>query len=147
MQPEYRSLSPEHLDAMVELELAAHVAPWSRQLLADCFSERYFTGALWQGDDLLGYYIADRVLDESTLMNICVAPAWQGRGLGGRLLACYLEAAAARGLSRLWLEVRASNQRALRLYVANGYVEQGRRRQYYTGPQGREDAVLMQKLL
>ncbi|WP_232821369.1 ribosomal protein S18-alanine N-acetyltransferase [Oceanimonas marisflavi] len=147
MQPEFRSLTPADLDAMVVVEQAAHAHPWSRNLLADAFGERYFTGALWHKNELLGYFIADRVLDESTLMNICVSPAWQGRGLGRRLLEHYFTQCRALGLSLLWLEVRASNRAALALYASAGYQESGRRRNYYPALNGAEDAVLMQMAL
>ncbi|WP_232818307.1 ribosomal protein S18-alanine N-acetyltransferase [Zobellella maritima] len=147
MQPDYRPLTPDCLDAMLALEQAAHSTPWSRQLLASCFSERYFSGSLWQGQTLLGFYIADQVLDESTLMNVCVTPPCQGRGLGRRLMTLYIESAMARQVSQLWLEVRESNQAARRLYLSVGFVEQGRRKAYYSSAQGREDAVIMQKAL
>ncbi|GAA3548737.1 ribosomal protein S18-alanine N-acetyltransferase [Zobellella aerophila] len=147
MQPDHRPLTPDCLEAMLQLEQAAHPVPWSRQLLAGCFSERYFSGSLWRGQTLLGFYIADQVLDESTLMNICVTPPCQGQGLGRQLLARYVESAAARHISQLWLEVRESNQAAQRLYLSAGFVEQGRRKAYYRSAQGREDAVIMQKVL
>ncbi|WP_375055937.1 ribosomal protein S18-alanine N-acetyltransferase [Zobellella sp. DQSA1] len=145
MQPLFRPLSFVDLDAMVTLEQAAHPYPWSRGLLGESFGGRYFTGSLWLGEQLLGYFIADRILDESTLMNICVAPAWQGKGLGRLLLEHYLRRCREQELTRLWLEVRASNGPALALYRACGYVESGRRRDYYQSASGREDAVLMQK--
>lgn len=147
MQPDYRPLTPDSLDAMLQLEQAAHPVPWSRQLLADCFGERYFSGSLWLGQELLGFYIADQILDESTLMNICVTPPWQGKGLGRQLLARYVESATARHIAQLWLEVRASNHSAQRLYLSSGFVELGRRKAYYSSAQGREDAVIMQKVL
>ncbi|WP_245849882.1 ribosomal protein S18-alanine N-acetyltransferase [Oceanimonas doudoroffii] len=147
MQPEFRPLSLADLDAMAALEQAAHAHPWSRALLADVFGERYFTGALWHGQQLQGYFIADSVLDESTLMNICVSPAWQGRGLGRRLLEHYFTQCRARALGWLWLEVRASNLAAIHLYASSGYQESGRRRNYYPSDVGHEDAVIMQKRL
>lgn len=130
---------------MHALEQLAHEHPWSRSLLAGAFDERYFTGALWHGEQLLGYFIADRVLDESTLMNICVSPAWQGKGLGRQLLQSYFDQCTAMGLQQLWLEVRASNRAAIHLYLSSGYAESGRRRNYYPAANGAEDAIMMQK--
>ncbi|WP_298719554.1 ribosomal protein S18-alanine N-acetyltransferase [uncultured Oceanisphaera sp.] len=164
MSPIFRPLSADHLGAMLAVEQAAHTHPWSRSLLADSFGERYFTGSLWlsgpglqdkglpesrrqEPEQLLGYFIADRILDESTLMNICVSPAWQGQGLGRQLMANYLRLCEQQGLTRLWLEVRASNTSAQALYLSCGYVEGGRRRHYYRTDTGFEDAVLMHKVL
>ncbi|MBO1518318.1 ribosomal protein S18-alanine N-acetyltransferase [Oceanisphaera sp. DM8] len=138
---------------MLVIEQAAHAHPWSRNLLADSFGERYFTGSLWQTvpitttqestEQLVGYFIADCVLDESTLMNICVAPKWQGQGLGRLLMKHYLQQCTLRGINQCWLEVRASNIAAQALYAACGYQENGRRRHYYQTHSGSEDAVLM----
>ncbi|MBM7456652.1 ribosomal-protein-alanine N-acetyltransferase [Oceanisphaera litoralis] len=150
MQPLFRPLSADDLDAMLVVEQAAHVHPWSRRLLADSFGERYITGSLWlpeQGlkERLLGYFIADRILDESTLMNICVSPGQQGGGLGRQLMEHYLRLCERQGLTRLWLEVRESNIAARALYLSCGYVESGRRRHYYQGITGPEDAIMMNK--
>ena len=152
MSPLFRPLSADNLDAMLAVEQAAHANPWSRSLLADSFGERYFTGSLWlsasqrqEPEQLLGYFIADRILDESTLMNICVSPAWQGQGLGRQLLTHYLRLCEQQGLTQLWLEVRSSNTSAQALYQSCGYAECGRRRHYYRTDNGSEDAVLMHK--
>ncbi|WP_417617947.1 ribosomal protein S18-alanine N-acetyltransferase [Oceanisphaera sp.] len=154
MSPLFRPLTRADLDVMLVIEQAAHAHPWSRNLLADSFGERYFTGALWlprqqaavsAGDKerLLGYFIADRVLDESTLMNICVAPEQQGQGFGRQLITHYLRLCAQQSVTQCWLEVRASNLAAQALYLACGYQETGRRRHYYQSAAGDEDAVLM----
>lgn len=154
MSPLFRPLTPVDLDAMLAIEQAAHAHPWSRNLLAESFGERYFTGALWLpqqqatipalGEErLLGYFIADRILDESTLMNICVAPEQQGQGFGRQLMAHYLQLCDQQSVTQCWLEVRASNLAAQALYLASGYQENGRRRHYYQSVAGDEDAVLM----
>lgn len=148
----FRALTPEDLDAMQRLEQSAHSHPWTRQTLASSFGQRYFTGSLWAAEsaagsevapELVGYFIADGVLDESTLMNICVAPAAQGQGLGRQLLDLYLGACAERGITQHWLEVRASNLKAQALYLSADYQEYSQRPDYYPTPTGWEDAVLM----
>ncbi|MFD1008915.1 MULTISPECIES: ribosomal protein S18-alanine N-acetyltransferase [Oceanisphaera] len=155
MSPLFRPLTADDLDTMQLIEQAAHAHPWSRNLLAESFGERYFTGSLWQplqkaaesvsgGGRLLGYFIADRILDESTLMNICVAPELQGQGFGRLLMSYYLQHCEQFAVSQCWLEVRASNSAAQALYLASGYQENGRRRHYYQSAAGDEDAVLME---
>lgn len=156
MSPVFRPLTPDDLDAMLALEQAAHAHPWSRNVLAGSFGTRYFTGSLWlpqqqtateAGQGLLGYFIADGILDESTLMNICVAPEQQGQGFGRQLLTHYLHLCERQNITQSWLEVRASNMAAQALYQACGYQESGRRRHYYQSVAGAEDAVLMALLL
>jgi ribosomal-protein-alanine N-acetyltransferase len=46
-------------------------------------------------------------------------------------------------MSTLWLEVRASNNIALNLYISYGFTEQERRKNYYNSAAGKEDAVIM----
>ncbi len=76
---------------------------------------------------------------EAELLRIAVDPAHRGGGLGQRLLEACQEALAAEGMEELHLEVRASNQPAIRLYRACGWERCGLRAGYY--PDG-EDAVL-----
>lgn len=95
------------------------------------------------GDDgaLAGFAGLWQQLDEAHVMTIAVEPRLRGRGIGGRLLAALVEAAAARGLVQLTLEVRTGNAPALALYRRFGLVATGRRPRYYadTG----EDALIL----
>ena len=83
--------------------------------------------------------------DECEILDIAVDPAARRNGLGARLLAAALAAAATRGARRCFLEVRASNAGAQAFYRAAGFVEDGRRKDYYRSGQGREDALLMSR--
>jgi ribosomal-protein-alanine N-acetyltransferase len=77
---------------------------------------------------------------EADVQTVAVAPAAQGRGVGGQLVRALADEALRRGAALLHLEVRADNAAALALYGALGFVVDGRRRDYYG--RGR-DAVLM----
>lgn len=91
--------------------------------------------------DLCGW-VAGTVLDGvAELEFLIVAPEARGRGLGAHLLKMWQGWAAGKGAEQIFLEVRASNLPALRLYERIGFREQGRRRAYYADPV--EDAVLM----
>jgi ribosomal-protein-alanine N-acetyltransferase len=81
------------------------------------------------------------VLDEGYLANGAVARAYRRRGVAAALLREMRRRAMARGISFLTLEVRASNAPAIALYAGQGYVQVGRRKNYYANP--REDAILM----
>ena len=97
----------------------------------------------WRDGQLVGFYIADQLLDESTLHNICVDPRHQGEGIGRLLLAHYLQTSAAAGCRCWWLEVRRSNLCAQHLYLQAGYQQVGVRKGYYRAEQGSEDALVM----
>lgn len=107
----------------------------------------YFALELLEGADqperaeLAGYAGYWLLEDEANLMNIAVAPAWQGRGLGEYLLLETLALVQERGVEVCTLEVRVSNVRAQALYRKLGFQVAGRRPRYYRD--NGEDALLM----
>lgn len=95
--------------------------------------------------ELVGWLAASRVWERSELEYVQVGPAHRGRGLAGRLMDSWIEWASTQGVAELALEVRISNEEALRLYRRRGFAEQGRRPKYYQRPV--EDALLMGRKL
>lgn len=142
---EFVELTLADVPAMLQVEQAAHKLPWSENLLLACFGSRYHNVGVWQDQRLLGFYIADSVLDESTLYNICVHPDCQGQGWGRALLEHYQQWSQSVDCHLWWLEVRVSNLRAQRLYLAAGYQQVGERKGYYRTTDGVEDALVMQR--
>ena len=69
----------------------------------------------------------------------------QGRGVGLALLQAVFDWASTQKAESLRLEVRAGNERAMRVYSKAGFLQTGRRAAYYTGPI--EDAVVMERTL
>ena len=88
-----------------------------------------------------GFAVAALLPPQAELETIAVAAEGQRRGVGGRLFAELLALLRAEQVTEVILEVRASNQAALGLYQALGFLESGRRTSYYADPH--EDAVLM----
>lgn len=95
--------------------------------------------------EVTGYAVLWWVMDEGELANIAVAEGWRGRDLGALLLQSMLDRAAALGVRRVFLEVRESNAVARELYRTRGFMEVGRRADYYRDP--REDARVLLKTL
>jgi [ribosomal protein S18]-alanine N-acetyltransferase len=88
------------------------------------------------------------ILNEGHITLLGIHPDYRGQGLGGWLLVQLLRSALARSLDSVTLEVRASNESALRLYNRFGFQPVGRRRSYYqvTDPSGQarqEDALIL----
>jgi [ribosomal protein S18]-alanine N-acetyltransferase len=154
-----RAMLHSDLDAVLALEVQCYGHPWSRGNFADSLASAYCAQVLEQAPEpnaavmrltpppLLGYFVAMAGVDEWHLLNISIAPRWQGQGLGTALLAAVAQEGRARGLQRWLLEVRASNSRAHALYTRYGFAEDGVRRAYYPGVGRREDAVLMSRSL
>lgn len=91
-----------------------------------------------------GFALGRVIAGEAELLTIAVLPDARRRGLGGRILAGFIDAARSRGAASIWLEVAADNPTALALYRRVGFVQTGRRRGYYRAPDGTAvDAVVM----
>ena len=82
-------------------------------------------------------------LPEGELYRIAVLPAYRGAGLGRLLLAEFLAALADRGADECYLEVRAENTVAQALYASCGFLQVGRRKNYYKDP--RDDALVLKR--
>jgi ribosomal-protein-alanine N-acetyltransferase len=144
-EPALRPMGTRDLDAVLAIEASAYGFPWSRGNFIDSLAAGYAAQVLIDAAaGIVGYFVAMAGVDEMHLLNITVAPAWQGRGLA-RLMLDALEAdCRAQRRAMLWLEVRAGNERARALYVRRGFVEVGVRRGYYPAASSkREDAVVM----
>ena len=132
---------------MASISAAVSLSPWSEErLLAACLDERmigHVVRVIEATDEVLGFVVYARVLDEVTVHEIAVHAEYQGRGLGQALLCSALREMRRVGVVRCLLEVRESNQSARRLYQRNGFSIDGTRKQYYPCADGREDALLM----
>lgn len=138
-----RSLIATDLEAVLAIEQASQPTPWTLGNFRDCLHSGYQCRLATLEGRPVAFMILSSVLDESHLLNIAVAPAWQRRGLAGWMLEQALANAMTDGMSVMYLEVRASNRGAQRLYRRLGFRECGRRKDYYRAGEGREDAVLM----
>jgi ribosomal-protein-alanine N-acetyltransferase len=137
------SLNPEDLAQAWAVEQRSHAFPWSEKTFASNQGERYLNFRLNVDDEMAAFAITQVVLDEATLFNIAVDPAWQRRGLGRQLLTHLIGELEQRDVLTLWLEVRASNVAAIALYESLGFNEVTVRRNYYPTTDGREDAIIM----
>lgn len=133
----------DDLSAIHSIEVAANQFPWSLKNFEDSLQAGYQGFVVRENQKIIAYALVQHVLDEAHLLNICVRPDRQGRGLGRQLLNTVIDAVSLRGSNLMVLEVRRSNRRAQELYLSAGFNEMSIRRGYYPAVQGREDAVLM----
>ena len=145
LQAHLEVLSAERLDLLMAVEQSAYSHPWSRGNFVDAMAAGYHCLLLLGGqDELLGYFVAMRGVDEVHLLNITVAPRHQHQGWAWVLLDALDLWARGQSAQWVWLEVRASNTRAKAVYERHGYRSVGVRKDYYPATQGqREDAVVM----
>lgn len=102
------------------------------------------------GDAVVGWCDVTPKLHEtlrhSGTLGMGVAPTHRGRGIGARLIATTLDAAAANGLSRIELMVRTDNAPAIALYRRSGFELEGTCRRYLKVDGAWHDAYLMARV-
>lgn len=139
-----RPMQASDLDAVVLLEQQVYPHPWTRGNFADALNAGYHAQCLHQADALCAYVVAMAGVQEAHLLNITVARAQQGQGLGRLLWQHLCDWAPGIGAERIWLEVRRSNTAAHAIYTHWGFETVGERKNYYPAGRGqREDAVVM----
>ncbi len=141
-QLEYRPMQERDIPVVLEIESTAYEFPWTEGIFLDCLRVGYNCWVVSIGDLVCGYGIMSMVAGETHILNICVTPGSQGRGLGRELLSHLLDLAKEYGASIALLEVRPSNNIAVGLYESMGFSEVGRRKAYYPGEKSREDALI-----
>jgi len=145
--PLLRRMRLSDLDRVIAIEQQAYPHPWTRGIFSDCLRVGYDCWCLQLGAEVVAYCVLSHAAGETHLLNLCVAPARQGEGLGGMLLGHALRRAARSGSSVIFLEVRPSNHAAIGLYRRYGFSAAGLRPDYYAAGEGREDAIVMHRAL
>lgn len=144
VEAQFEPLTEARLDEVLLIEQSAYAQPWSRGNFSDSLRSGYQAQLLVADNTILGYFVAMKGVDEVHLLNITVVPAQQAQGWGRVMLDALAIWSRGQGAQWLWLEVRVSNARALRIYERHGYRRVGERKAYYPAADGRrEDAVVM----
>ncbi len=154
----FEPMTEGDIDAVHAVETSAYGHPWSRKHFRDSLQAGHpavmLLGQALPGEQpqparadgrwLMGYLVAMAGVDEVHLLNITVAPAHQRQGWARFMLDALALWSRGQGAQALWLEVRASNAPARRLYENHGFEAVGLRRGYYPlSALQREDAIVM----
>lgn len=134
-------MNRENLEAVHRLEARCLSQPWSLEGLAE---ELDNPNALYliaqEGQEVLGSGGMQFAAGEFYITNIAVHPDHRRQGVGRALLRALVDFAAGQKGEFVSLEVRPSNLAAIGLYQSMGFVQAGRRRDFYSGP--REDGLI-----
>ncbi len=139
-------MKKEDIDQVLAIEQASFSMPWSRNLFLSEFrspgvSTLLVSLASAAPRMVTGYIIYWLVEDEMHLLNLAVAREHRRHGIARQLVLDAIKDAYAKGARRAFLEVRASNTTAQKLYSGLGFTGTFVRRDYYDSPT--EDAVIM----
>jgi ribosomal-protein-alanine N-acetyltransferase len=136
----------EDLDQVLAIEQASFSMPWSRNLFLSEFRSLRVSSLMVALTDspvrkIAGFIVFWTVEDEMHILNLAVAPEFRRQGIARKLVLSALSHARSKGARRAFLEVRASNTAAQKLYSSLGFSGAAIRRAYYDTPV--EDAVIM----
>jgi ribosomal-protein-alanine N-acetyltransferase len=137
-------MDESHVAAIAQMEKLCFSDPWSEKSIGSELNNRlsYWLVAM-EGDTLVGYVGSQSVLGESDMMNIAVHPEHRRKGIAEALVLALVTGLSEKGNHSLMLEVRVSNDPAIALYEKLGFVQVGRRPNYYRNP--KEDALILRK--
>jgi ribosomal-protein-alanine N-acetyltransferase len=143
MIPKIRPAQDQDFPAIYAIEQEQKY-PWSDNILQDCFQSDYENYVILADEKIVGFILQKNNGDESEIMNIAIAKAFQRKGYGELLLRYILNAAVKNKKQKIFLEVRASNFAAQALYKKMGFTEINIRKAYYYAVPEREDAIVME---
>jgi len=135
-------LEDRYIDELCLIESVSNPSPWNRRMFEQELqvgSSTFFV-AIYDGK-AVGFAGLRIHGDFAELMNIAVDPRFRCLGIGGGVLDFLISIAVKEKLNGIFLEVRQSNVSAQSLYLSRGFINVGRRVNYY----GSEDALLMEK--
>ncbi len=122
---------------------AAH---WTEASVRESAGWRGIVALVSESDGkVTGFIIGRQVEDQAEILNLAVSPAKRRKGEGGALLKAAMDEFRARHVSRVFLEVRESNETGIVFYAKHGFSERDIRLNYYHDPE--EAAVVMEKKL
>ena len=141
---EYIEMTLEHVPQVAQLEMECFRDPWSEKSIAGELNNPL---SLWivavDGLQVVGYVGSQSVMGEADMMNIAVSSQHRQKGIAQNLVQRLIEALLDKEVYSLTLEVRASNEPAKALYSKLGFLQVGRRPNYYRNP--KEDALILRK--
>ena len=144
---EIRTMKYADLKRVISVEKKAYPHPWTIGIFRDCLRVGYHAWVMTLDNDIIGYGIVMLSPGEAHILNICISPDYQKKGLGRHLLRYMLKKMNQTEVDMALLEVRRSNEHAQELYKSEGFHELGVRKGYYPADKGREDAIILAKYI
>lgn len=146
MEIGYYELTYDDIAKVSQMEREFFSTPWSEASIAHYMEagNTIFVVAR-HGEETIGYAAVMCILDEGNLVSIGVHDDYRQMGIASELLDIVYDMALDRGVTSINLEVRTSNEAAIALYEKHGFVQNGRRKDFYRDP--KEDALLFIKEL
>ncbi len=137
-----REMTIEDLNEVIEIENKTFSHPWTIKDFTDSINNKnHIYLVAIEGVELMGYCGLWQVLDEGQINNVAVKKEARNKGIGALMLRELIERAKKSETKAFTLEVRVSNQSAIKLYTNQGFKSVGVRKDFYDTP--KEDAMIM----
>ncbi len=141
---EIKNMELSHVEAIAALEKQCFSDPWPvAGILPELKNPLSYWLVAMDGEQLAGYIGSQSCPPEADVMNVAVAPQYRRQGIAQSLIEALVAALKEKGITSLALEVRVSNEPAIALYGKLGFLQVGRRPNYYRNP--KEDACILRK--
>lgn len=140
-----RKMTLEDIDQVYFIENQSFFEPWSKEtLINEMQINKFLDHYVFEvNDEILGFYIANYILDEAELYTLAVREDARGLGIGGKLLGHLEDESKKKHMKKIFLEVSTKNEKAIRLYSKFSFKKVGLRKNYYS--KTNEDAYVMRK--
>lgn len=133
------------MQAIAAIERDCFALPWQEKEIASVCNRADFCGVVAQIDgEIVGYLLGLTLFEDAEVLRVAVDEKFRGQKVGGAILDRFFELAKARGAQRVFLEVRVSNEPAIRLYESRAFTRGRVREKYY---ENGESAIEMFKRL
>ena len=137
-----RAMRKADVKSVYEIEVLSFRTPWSyRSLMGELKNEVAHYIVLEKDEEIIGYCGMWVLFEEAHIANIAITPAYRGCGYGKQLLHAAMRVGASFGAEMMTLEVRETNVVAQRMYDEMDFLQQGRRKRYYSDTG--EDALIL----
>jgi len=139
-----RDMLSDDVPAVAAIERTSFSTPWSENsFYSEVYGKYSIARVAVLSGRIVGYVIARLILDEGHLLDLAVHPEFRMRGIAGMLMEDVMRGLQINRCKAFFLEVRASNSAALKLYEEAGFRVIGTRKNYYKDPV--EDACIMMR--
>lgn len=137
-----REMIEADIQAVAAIEQMSFTMPWSEtSFFNELYNQHSIAMVAATKERIIGYICAKYVAGEGHILNLAVHPDFRKKGIAKELVENAIEHLKKSGCRFLYLEVRASNDAARKLYEGFGFKVVGIRKNYYTKPE--ENAAIM----
>ena len=143
--PLIRKFTEKDIAKIAAIERNCFAEAWSLEMIKTESARQEFCALLIEeNEEALGFIMGSVVFEDAEIYKVAILPQYRGKGFGYMAVDAFTDEVKSRSATRIFLEVRPSNEAALRLYQNRGFEKTRLRKRYYADG---EDCLEMKKEL